>query len=86
VDTNRAWEAIIKNMKHLATEAIRPTVVINVRYHFYKLHTKFYPVPSLVRPYIHEIIGIISVGFNVTDQQLIRFLHSSGTREKMGVQ
>jgi hypothetical protein len=33
-----------------------------------------------------KLLEIISVGFYVTDQLLIRFLHSSGTGEKMGVQ
>jgi hypothetical protein len=35
--------------------------------------------------YIDEIIGIISVGFDVTDQLLIKF-SASDTGEKMGVQ
>jgi hypothetical protein len=33
-----------------------------------------------------KLPGIISVDFNLTDQSLIRFLHSSDTREKLGVQ
>jgi hypothetical protein len=40
----------------------------------------------MLSPYIDEIIGIISVGFNVTDQLLIRFLQSSDSGEEMGVQ
>jgi hypothetical protein len=31
-----------------------------------------------------KLLGIISVGFDVTDQLLIRFLHSSDTGEKNG--
>jgi hypothetical protein len=33
-----------------------------------------------------KLLGIINVGLNVTDQLLIRFLHSSDTGEKIGVQ
>jgi hypothetical protein len=36
--------------------------------------------------YIMKLLGIISVGFDVTDQLLIRFSASSDTGEKMGVQ
>jgi hypothetical protein len=32
-----------------------------------------------------KLLGIISVGFNVTDQLMFMFLHSSDTGEKMGV-
>jgi hypothetical protein len=33
-----------------------------------------------------KLLGIISVGFDITDQVLFRFLHLSDTGEKMGVQ
>jgi hypothetical protein len=33
-----------------------------------------------------RLLGIISVGFDVTDQLLIEYLHSSNTGEEMGVQ
>jgi hypothetical protein len=33
-----------------------------------------------------KLLGIIIVDFNITDQQLTRFLHSSDTGGKMGVQ
>jgi hypothetical protein len=33
-----------------------------------------------------KLLGIISVGFDVTDQLLTRFLHLSITGEKMGMQ
>jgi hypothetical protein len=33
-----------------------------------------------------KFLGIVSVSFDETDQLLIRFLHSSDTGEKMGVQ
>jgi hypothetical protein len=32
-----------------------------------------------------KLLGIINVGFDTTDQLLIRFLHSSDTGEKMGI-
>jgi hypothetical protein len=33
-----------------------------------------------------KLLGIISMGFDVTDHILITFLHSSDPGEKMGVQ
>jgi hypothetical protein len=33
-----------------------------------------------------KLLEIISVGFAITDQLLVIFLHSSGTGEKMGGQ
>jgi hypothetical protein len=33
-----------------------------------------------------KLLGIISVAFDITDQLLIRFLHSLDTGEKMAVQ
>jgi Holliday junction resolvasome RuvABC ATP-dependent DNA helicase subunit len=33
-----------------------------------------------------KLLGIISVGFDIIDQLLIRYLHSSETGEKMGIQ
>jgi hypothetical protein len=33
-----------------------------------------------------KLLGIISVGFNVTDKLMIDFVHSSDTGDKMGVQ
>jgi hypothetical protein len=41
---------------------------------------------SRLSRYIVEIIGIISVGFGITDQLLIRFSTSTDTVEKMGAQ
>jgi hypothetical protein len=45
-------------------------------YHCYQFHTKFYPI-SFSQGYVHmqtKMLGIISAGFEVTDQLLIRFL------------
>jgi hypothetical protein len=44
------------------------TIIIIVEYHCYQLHTKFYRVSSSTK-----LLGMISVGFDVTDQLLIRF-------------
>jgi hypothetical protein len=33
-----------------------------------------------------KLLGTISVDFDVTDQLLIRFLHSSDTGKKVGIQ
>jgi hypothetical protein len=48
------------------------TVIIIVGYHRYQLHTKLYRI-SRLGPFIDEISGVIRVGFDVTDQLLIRF-------------
>jgi hypothetical protein len=54
---------------------IKLTVVIIVGYHCHQLHTKFYPI-SFSQGEVHaqmKLLGIISVGFDITDQLLISF-------------
>jgi hypothetical protein len=45
-----------------------------------------YPSLKVKSIYKLKLLGIIGVGFEVTDQQLFRYFHSSVTGEKMGVQ
>jgi hypothetical protein len=52
--------------------AIQLTVVIVVGYHCYQLYTKFYPISYSQGQVQMKLLGIISVGFDVTDQRLIR--------------
>jgi hypothetical protein len=54
---------------------IKPTVIIIVGYHCYQLQTIFYRISAsqgLFRATM-KLLGIICVGFDVTDQLLIRF-------------
>jgi hypothetical protein len=54
---------------------IKLIVIIIVRHHCCQVHTKFYQT-SFSQGYVHiqtKLLGIISLGFNVTDQLLIRF-------------
>jgi hypothetical protein len=54
---------------------IKLTVIIIVRYHFSQRHRKSYQISSshgYVRTYM-KLLEIISVGFEITDQLLIRF-------------
>jgi hypothetical protein len=37
-------------------------------------------------PFLKELLGIISVGFNITDQLLIRYFDLSDTAENIGAQ
>jgi hypothetical protein len=51
------------------------TIVIILGYHYYQLHTKFYPTfSSRLSPYVNEIIGDHKCGFrrnrSTTDQIL----------------
>jgi hypothetical protein len=53
---------------------IKLTVVIIVGYHCYQLHTTCYPI-SLSEGQVHilmKLLGIISLGIDITDQLLIR--------------
>jgi hypothetical protein len=55
---------------------IKLIVVIIVGYHWYQIHTKCYWI-SFSQGSVHtkmKLLGIISVGFDVTDQLLIRLL------------
>jgi hypothetical protein len=68
--------------------AIKLIVIIIIGYHCYQLHTKLYQISYFhcsVHTYI-KLLGLINAGFGITDQLPIRFLHSSDTEEKMGVQ
>jgi hypothetical protein len=52
-------------------------------FHCYELQAKFYQTLfSKLSPYTDEIIGVISVNFNIIDQNI----HLSNTEVKMGVE
>jgi hypothetical protein len=60
------------------------------KYHSYQLHTCtiFYPI-SFSHDKVHKwrkLLGIIIAGSDVTDEVLIKFLHSAVSGEEMGVQ
>jgi hypothetical protein len=58
---------------HFTRTVIELTVVTIESYQDYQLHTKFYPISSQGQVHIEmELLGIISVGFDITDQLLIR--------------
>jgi hypothetical protein len=66
----------------LISVPINPKIFLVFKeYHSYRLRTKFYQI-SFSQDYAHtrkKLLGIISEGFDVTDQLLIRFSHSSYT-------
>jgi hypothetical protein len=52
---------------------IKLIVVIIAGYHYYQLHTKFYRIFSQGEGHTYmKLLGITCVGFDVTDQLLIR--------------
>jgi hypothetical protein len=62
-------------------------MLIIEEYHCYQLHTKFYPT-TFSPSYIHKhmkLSEIITVSFDVTDQLLTIYLHTSDTDGRMGV-
>jgi hypothetical protein len=58
--------------------------VINEEYHYYQLHTKIVSHIFLSRlsPYVGEIIGINSMGFDVTDLGISQILEKNGSTTK----
>jgi hypothetical protein len=68
-------------------KAIQLTVIIIVAYHCYQLHKKFYQITSRLNPHIYKkLLGIFSMGFDVTDPILFRSFAFSHSGEKIGVQ
>jgi hypothetical protein len=66
--------------------AIKLTVVIIMGYYCYQLQTKLYQYSPLKVKSIHiKLLAVITKGFDVTDQLLIRFLYPSDTGKKIGV-
>jgi hypothetical protein len=66
---------------------IKVNVVIFGEYHSYQGHTKFYPI-SFTQGKVHtwtKLLGIISVGFEVTDQPLFAVFIRQAL-EKMEIQ
>jgi predicted membrane channel-forming protein YqfA (hemolysin III family) len=62
-------------LNQFTRRAIKLTVVIIGGYHCYQVDTKFYPI-SFPQGQGHtemKLLGIINVGFDVTDQLLIRY-------------
>jgi hypothetical protein len=67
------WPLLLLLLLLFTRMAIKPSVVIVVGYHCYRLHTKFYPIFfSRLSPYIDEIIEDHQRGFrrnrSTTDQ------------------